>query len=218
MAKPARRPAADRKAAARRVRKGAGQATKPPARRAVRRPFPHLTARDIMRRDVITVDRATPLSEIERILTEHRISGAPVTDETGAIVGVVSLRDLVERYVDDADARPRRSPGYFSLSTEELGDEDYELTELPAESEETAEDVMTAQVHAVSADASIADVAAVMVRHRIHRVLVESAGHFAGIVGTFEILGAFARAGDPVPSASPTPTKPAKPRRAGSRS
>lgn len=218
MATPTRKPAADRDAAVRRVREGTAKTGAGAPRRVAPRPFPHLTARDVMRRDVITVDRATPLSEIERILTEHRISGAPVTDETGAIVGVVSLRDLVERYVDDADARPRRSPGYFSLSTEELGDEDYELTELPAESEETAEDVMTAQVHAVAAEASIADVAAEMVRHRIHRVLVESAGHFAGIVGTFEILGAFARAGDPVPSARATPPTSSKPRRAGSRS
>lgn len=168
-------------------------------------PWPHLTARDVMRRDVITIDRATPLSEVERVLADQKISGAPVTDETGAIVGVISLRDLVERYVEDADARPRRSRGYFHLSTEELEDDDYELTELPEETEETAEDVMTAEVFSVPADAPLADVARTMVEKRIHRVLVQSGGHFAGIVGSFEILQVLALAGTPGPSQGSPP-------------
>jgi len=149
-----------------------------------------------MRRNVITVDRATPRSEVERVLVDQKISGAPVTNETGAIVGVVSLRDLVERHVEDADVRPRRTPGYFHVSSEDLDDEDHELTELPAESEETAEDVMTSEVYSVEGDAPLADVARTMVEHRIHRVLVQSGGHFAGIVGSFEILQAIAGAGD----------------------
>lgn len=168
-------------------------------------PWPHLTARDVMRRDVLTIDRATPLSEVERVLSEQRISGAPVTDETGAIVGVVSMRDLVERYVEDADARPRRSRGYFHLSSEELDDDDFERTELPEETEETAEDVMTAEVFSVAADASLAEVARVMVERRIHRVLVESGGHFAGLVGSFEILEVLAREGAPRPSQGSPP-------------
>lgn len=168
-------------------------------------PWPHLTARDVMRRDVITIDRATPLSEVERVLADQKISGAPVTDETGAIVGVISLRDLVERYVEDADARPRRSRGYFHLSSEELEDDDYELTELPDETEETAEDVMTAEVFSVPADAPLADVARTMVEKRIHRVLVESGGHFAGIVGSFEVLQVIAHAGAPGPTQGSPP-------------
>ncbi len=158
-----------------------------------------------MRRNVITVDRATPLSEVERVLVDQKISGAPVTNAAGAIVGVVSLRDLVERYVEDPDARPRRTRGYFHLSSEELEDEDFDLTELPSESEETAEDVMTAEVYSVDGDAPLADVARTMVEHRIHRVLVQRGGHFAGIVGSFEILQAFARAGDRgTPQGSPS--------------
>lgn len=179
-----------------------GPAPRPPA---PAHPWPHLTARDVMRRDVITIDRATPLSEVERVFADQKISGAPVTDETGAIVGVLSLRDLVERYVEDADARPRRSRGYFHLSTEELEDDDYELTELPEETEETAEDVMTAEVFSVAADAPLAEVARAMVEKRIHRVLVQSGGHFAGIVGTFEILQVLALAGTPGPSQGSPP-------------
>lgn len=221
-----RRPKADRKADAARTAKATAPRPAPaprPARRptavsalvvppgghppvtAPVHPWPHLTARDVMRRDVITIDRATPLSEVERVLADQKISGAPVTDETGAIVGVISLRDLVERYVEDADARPRRSRGYFHLSSEALEDDDYELTELPEETEETAEDVMTAEVFSVSADAPLADVARTMVEKRIHRVLVQSGGHFAGIVGSFEVLEVLARAGAPGPTQGSPP-------------
>jgi len=146
-----------------------------------------------MRRSVVTIDRVTPLSEVERILTESKISGAPVTDEAGQIVGVVSLRDLVEHYVEDPDARPRRGRGFFHLSSEELLDEDYDSAEIPEESEETAADIMTAEVYRVDEAAPLADIAKTMVKHKIHRVLVESRGHFAGIVGTFEILAALTR-------------------------
>ena len=54
-----------------------------------------VTARDVMRTDVITVPYATPLSEVERILSDNRISGAPVTDESGHIVGILSLKDII---------------------------------------------------------------------------------------------------------------------------
>ena len=37
-----------------------------------------VTARDIMRTDVVTLNYATPLSDVERTLSEHRISGVPV--------------------------------------------------------------------------------------------------------------------------------------------
>ena len=67
-----------------------------------------VTARDIMRKDVVTVNYATPLSDVERRLSDHRISGAPVTDESGHIIGVISLKDLVERYAESFESHPRR--------------------------------------------------------------------------------------------------------------
>jgi CBS domain-containing protein len=143
-----------------------------------------------MRRDVVTVSYAAPLSEIERVLTDHRISGAPVVDEAGALVGVVSLRDLIQRYSEDPDARPRRGPGFYHLSSEELLDDDFDSFEVPEESEETAADVMTGGIYAVPADAGLATVAATMARHGVHRLLVTDGGAFVGLVGTLEILRA----------------------------
>lgn len=149
-----------------------------------------VTARDIMRAEVITVPYATPLSEVERILSDNRISGAPVTDESGHIVGIVSVRDLVERYAEDPDARPRRGHGFYHLSSEETQDEDFDSFEVPEESEETAEDVMTGEIYSVKIDAGLKEIAAAMAKHRIHRVLVQDAGRHVGLISTMEILNA----------------------------
>ncbi len=149
-----------------------------------------VTARDIMRKDVVTVNYATPLSDVEQRLSDHRISGAPVTDESGHIIGIVSLKDLVERYAESAESHPRRGPGFFHLSSEEMQDEDFDTFQVPAEAEETAGDIMTGEVFSVQADAGLKDIAGEMVGHRVHRLLVEEGGKYIGLISTMEILDA----------------------------
>lgn len=149
-----------------------------------------VTAKDLMRTDVVTVAYSAPLSEVERVLADNRISGAPVVDEVGRIIGVVSVRDLVEKYASDPDARPRRGHGFYELSTEELEDEDYDAFEVPAESEDTARDVMTGQIHTVPGSAGLKEIAEVMCKHKVHRVLVEEAGRLLGLISTLDILEA----------------------------
>lgn len=159
---------------------------------AVAERWASVTARKIMRTEVITIPYATPLSEVERILSDNRISGAPVTDEAGHIVGIVSVRDLVERYAEDPDARPRRGQGFYHLSAEEMLEEDFDSFEVPEESEETAEDVMSAEIYSVPADAGLMDIARTMAKHKIHRVLVAENGRHVGLITTMEVLQALA--------------------------
>ena len=147
-----------------------------------------ITARDIMRKDVVTINYATPLSEVERKFSDHRISGAPVTDEAGHIVGVISLKDLVDRYAESPDSHPRRGRGFFHLSSEEMLDDDFESFEVPDEAEETAGDIMSGQVFAIPADAGLKEIATAMVEHKVHRLLVQEGGKYIGLVSTMEIL------------------------------
>lgn len=149
-----------------------------------------VTARDIMKTDVVVVHYATPLSEVERVLSENRISGAPVVDEAGHVIGVVSMKDLIEKYTEDPDARPHRVQGFYHVIGDEHFAEDFASFESPIESEETAQDVMTAQVHSVTADAGLKDIAHKMVEHRIHRLLVVDGGKHVGLISTLEILNA----------------------------
>jgi CBS domain-containing protein len=54
-------------------------------------------ARDIMTVEVLTVPPEMPLTQLATLLDDHDISGAPVTDRDGRVVGVVSATDLVRR-------------------------------------------------------------------------------------------------------------------------
>ena len=153
-----------------------------------------LTAGQMMQRRIVSVSATSPLSELERLLTEHRISGMPVTDSSGRALGVVSYRDLLDHYADDPDARPRREPGYFRLSSEHLQDEDFESFSVPPESEDTVADVMTPAIVDVETDASLEEVCRTMARHSVHRVLVteRGTGKMVGILTSMGVLAAIA--------------------------
>jgi CBS domain-containing protein len=155
-----------------------------------------LTAADIMQADLVTVSSSTPLSEVEQILSENRITGVPVTDEAGHIVGVLSSRDVMERRAQEPEAaQQERGLGYFTMPTNELEEEDLEAFVAPAGSgsEATAGELMTAQVFTVAADAGLRKVAAEMVKHGIHRLLVQQQKRTVGIVTTTDLLRIMAR-------------------------
>lgn len=148
------------------------------------------TAADIMQTSVLTVSESTPLVEVERLLSEHRIGGAPVTDEAGHIVGVVSMRDLLERYSENPEMRPRWSYGLYDVPGGDADGDDYVRLEIPDSSEETARDVMTAQVHSVAKTAGLPEVARRMVELKVHRILVEEDRRHVGLITTFDVLRA----------------------------
>src|SRR5438874_2934953 len=56
-----------------------------------------VTAADVMTPDPLTFSPDTSVHEGAQILSEHRISGAPVVDANGGIVGIVSEYDLIAR-------------------------------------------------------------------------------------------------------------------------
>jgi CBS domain-containing protein len=152
-------------------------------------------ARDVMKRDMTTIAPDTPLSEVERTLSERGIGGAPVRDASGAVLGIVSVRDVLERRTEDPDSRPRhgRAVEAFPLEDSPEADEDeppYASADL--DGEETAADVMTADVHWVSGDADLGEIARTMARHRIHRVLVREDGAYVGLISTLDVLDALA--------------------------
>lgn len=155
-----------------------------------------IVAADMMQRQIVTVSPDAPLSEVERLLTENRISGMPVTDSSGRAIGVISYRDLLDHYAENPESRPRRGPGYFHVSSEELEeDEDVEAFSVPEESEDIVEDAMTPEVIHVRSDAPLREVARTMVRRSVHRVLVtdRKTGGVVGIISSMGVLAAVAR-------------------------
>ncbi len=56
-----------------------------------------MQAKDIMTKDVITVSPTTPVKSLAKMLIKNQISGAPVVDKKGKIVGVVSEADIITK-------------------------------------------------------------------------------------------------------------------------
>ena len=63
-----------------------------------------MTARDLMTRDIITVGPRIKVKNLALILIKNQISGAPVADRTGKILGIVSEADIMAKRGKDAKA------------------------------------------------------------------------------------------------------------------
>jgi CBS domain-containing protein len=75
-----------------------------------------MTAKNIMTRDVITVSPTTTVKKVAMILIKNQISGAPVTDKNGKILGIVSEADIVAK--KGKHARDIMSKKLISVSEE----------------------------------------------------------------------------------------------------
>ena len=146
------------------------------------------TAGQIMHTEVLTVSESTSLSDVQRLLCDYQISGAPVTDEAGHIIGVVSMRDLIDRYADDAPPRDRGVHDFYDMVRPGDGSDDDVV--VPEDSEDTAADIMTAQVHSVALEAPLVEIARKMSELRVHRLLVEQGGKHVELVTSFDVLEA----------------------------
>jgi CBS-domain-containing membrane protein len=144
-----------------------------------------MLVRDIMTQDVITVRRDTRVATVARLFREHAISGLPVVDEQGSIVGVITEKDLIARH-----ARPH-FPHYVSLLDSVI------YLESPKRYEEsmrhilatTAGELMTAPVRTVGPDTDVQDLATLMVEEGVNPVpVLDKEGRMVGIVSRTDVL------------------------------
>ena len=142
---------------------------------------------DVMTTSVVTVDRITPFQEIDRVLTQHRISGVPVLMMGRQVAGIVTEADLLaaedetNRHARMADSacccrRLRKQPPHVSL---------------------TAGALMTAPAITISPDATIPAAARLMNTHHLRRLaVVDEEGKLVGIVSRRDLLSTFLRPDD----------------------
>ena len=83
-----------------------------PARRRSRRSSTG-TVGSIMTTEVVTCRRETPVDELMTTMTERRIRHVPVVDEHGAIVGIVSIGDLVKSRISELEGERDDLVGYI---------------------------------------------------------------------------------------------------------
>lgn len=149
-----------------------------------------MIASDVMTRDVATITPDTPVLEALRLMLERRISGLPVVDNDGRLVGIITEGDFLHRAeLDTERQRPRWLN--FLLGPGRLAD-DYVGTHG-----RRTDEVMTRGVVAAAAGMPLADVVQLMEKHRIKRVPVTRDGYLIGIVSRADLLRAFVAALQP---------------------
>jgi CBS domain-containing protein len=147
------------------------------------------TARDVMQTYLISVNPETPLLEVHRLFVDEEINGAPVVDETGRLLGVISSVDLLRAVEEEHDAASSES-SYLHDFVEISGpDWQNESDNFQARlGERTVADAMTRGGITVSPEAPVHEVAATLRKHRIHRVFVVDGERLSGVISTFDLV------------------------------
>jgi CBS domain-containing protein len=144
-------------------------------------------AKDIMNPNVVTVTNTLDLREAAKILVEEGISGAPVVDELGNLLGVISQSDLVEYELTMEREPTVEAPFYRRPYDDSLHpSRGFQIEELPVD---TVKDVMTPFLVTVEEHTLICEVAARMAKFGIHRlIVVDEDRQLRGIVTSMDVL------------------------------
>lgn len=146
-----------------------------------------MQVKDVMTTSVAAVPPHMAIEEVAAFLLERRISAAPVVDDDGRLLGIVSEGDLLRR-PETGTERPRSWwLSLFASSTEAAAD--YIKTHG-----RRAIDVMTRDVVTVGEDTPLSEVAGLLERHRVKRLPVVRDGQLVGIISRADLLRALAAA------------------------
>lgn len=148
-----------------------------------------MKVRDVMTHSVLSVRREAPLKEVALVLVDHRISGVPVVDVDGAVLGVVSEADLLMKE-RGADAVRHRPLARF------LGESRESRSQLAKLAAVTAGEAMTAPAVTIESGRRISEAAALMIARRVNRLPVVDDGRLVGIVTRADLVRAYVRSDD----------------------
>ena len=142
-----------------------------------------MQARDVMTRGIISVDPNATVLQAARLMLQHHISGLPVVDAAGKLVGVLSEGDFLRRQETGTDRRRSRWLEFLTGPGRMAADYSHSHGRKVAE-------VMTADVQSVDENTSLEDVVRLMEKHRIKRVPVMRGGALVGIVTRSNLMHA----------------------------
>ena len=114
--------------------------------------------KDAMSHELLSLRPDTTVDAAIRILLQHNVTGAPVMDESGRLLGIISQFQLLE-VIYDPDLRRSR-----------------------------VQDLMTRSVFTVEEDAMLGIAANLFIVHRIHRLPVVRDGFVIGIITRSDLL------------------------------
>lgn len=159
--------------------------------RPTTKPLLTLTAADLMSGPVITIPKEMSLQGAAHMLTRFSISGAPVVDNEGRCVGVLSTRDFLSWAEKGEHANERNRGGVADAHTA------WQVLDVQTLPKDEVARYMTADPVTVSPALGITDVARIMTDAHIHRVIVvDGRDRPVGLVSSTDILAAVAYAGN----------------------
>lgn len=146
---------------------------------------------EVMTEDVATLKATANVADAIATLANNRVSGMPVEDEDGVIVGVLSMTD-VATHLSAQHAPDDEEPSSFYDSVRLLRLLD-QLLHKSAEAQNQVADIMSTILVSVAPDAKVADAARLMAQRRVHRLLVlDAGGRLAGIVSALDLVALLA--------------------------
>lgn len=131
------------------------------------------------------------IHELAEFLIDNSISGAPVLNEEGRVVGVVSLADIARYNALSIREAPAPEPHEFYVQTLErtFGEDERSGFHIDYEDETvTVSELMTTAFFHVEEETPVQKVADTLIKGRIHRVFVTRAERVVGIITAHDLL------------------------------
>lgn len=141
---------------------------------------------DVMTRQVVTVGAGTSISEAVGLMLDKRLSGLPVLDGQGKLVGILTEGDLLRRGETGTE---RQRPRWLEIL---MGPGRIAGEYVKTHGRRVAE-IMTRDVVSAAEDAALEDIVQLMERHRIKRVPVLKDDRLVGLVSRADLLRALAQ-------------------------
>lgn len=146
-----------------------------------------LRVKNIMSRDVVTINAGDTIHEAMTLMGENRVSALPVVDSRNRCIGILSTSDLVDmtRDVDD---------DVYQLDLVDATTQRYLLEKLThSMGSETVQSFMSESPSTVDAETSIGKATHEMLRNQVHHLpVVDSNDRLVGILSTMDILAELA--------------------------
>jgi CBS domain-containing protein len=140
-----------------------------------------MKAKDVMTRRVISVAPDASILEALRLMLANQISGLPVVDKSGRLVGIVTEGDFLRRSETGTE---RRRPRWLEfLLGPGMVASDYVHSHA-----RRVDEVMTSDVQTVTEEAQLGDIVTLMEKHRIKRLPVVRGAELVGIVSRANLL------------------------------
>lgn len=147
-----------------------------------------MKVRDVMTRQVITARPEMTLRDLALLLSEHRISGMPVVDVSGTILGIVSEADIL---VKERGHAPAHGGGLSWIFGERAASDD-----LRQHAATTVGQAMTTPAICIDHDRPLREAAALMLDRNVNRLPVMENGLLVGILTRADLVRAYIRRDD----------------------